>query len=246
MTDAAQTPDDGAAEELLRRALLDASDAAAVSLAVGGLPVSESVTVVFHGRRDLGTIQTYVARGRRGAGETISARELLRVPCDLDLGGAEDREEAAQLYLEQATALRDALVGADTVLDVWREPLGEMAAGDVTVERSVELRVPLPAHRLLPVALVAPERQLVVVPVCGARTLAAGRPPLGIACAQQDLAKVYPLPDDPERCLAEFLDLAAEHAHELAQRLDHQDASVERFLELSGDDAPSPPAPPLL
>lgn len=236
MTDAAHSPDDGAADELLRRALLDATDAAAVSLAIGGLPVSEAVTVVFHGRRDLGTIQTYVARGRRGAGETIAARELMRVPCDLDLGDAGDREEAARLYLEQATALRDALVGADTVLDVWRAPLGELAASDVTVERGVELRVPLPAHRLLPVALVAPERQLVVAPVCGARTLAAGRPPLGIACAQQDLARVYPLPDDPERCLAEFLELAAEHAHELAEQLEHQEASVERFLELSGED----------
>ena len=245
MTDAAHSPDDGAADELLRRALLDSTDAAAVSLAVEGLPVSESVTVVFHGRRDLGTIQTYVARGRRGAGETIAAGELLRVPCDLDLGDAGDREEAAQLYLEQATALRDALVGADTVLDVWREPLGALADSDVTVERSVALRVPLPAHRLLPVALVAPERQLVVAPVCGARTLAAGRPPLGIACAQQDLARIYPLPDDPERCLADFLELAAEHARGLARRLDHQGASVDRFLELSGEDPP-PPAAPLL
>ncbi len=240
MTDAAHSPDDGAAEELLRRALLDASDAAAVSLAVDGLPVSQAVTVVFHGRRDLGTIQTYVARGHRGAGETISARELLRVPCDLDLGGAEDRDEAAQLYLEQATALRDALVGADTVLDVWREPLEALAEGDVAVERSLELRTPLPAHRLLPVALVAPERRLVVAPVCGARTLADGRPPLGIACAQQDLARIYPLPDDPQRCLAEFVELAAEHARELAGRLERQEASVERFLELSGEDPPSP------
>jgi hypothetical protein len=236
MTDAAHSHDDGAADELLRRALLDASDAAAVSLTVEGLPVSESVTVVFHGRRDLGTIQTYVAGGRHNAGETISARELLRVPCDLDLGDAEDRDAAAQLYVEQATALRDALVGADTVLDVWREPLEELAAGDVAVERSIELHVPLPAHRLLPVALVAPERRLVVAPVCGARTLAAGRPPLGIVCAQQDLARVYPLPDDPERCLTEFFELAAEHARELAQQLDHRDTSVERFLELSGED----------
>lgn len=246
MTDAANSPDEGAAEELLRRALLDASDAAAVSLAVGGLPVSEAVTVVFHGRRDLGTIQTYVAVGHRGAGETISARELLRVPCDLDLGAAEDREEAERLYLEQATALRDALVGADTVLDVWREPLEALAAGDVTVVRSLELRTPLPAHRLLPVALVAPERRIVVAPVCGARTLAEGRPPLGIACAQQDLARIYPLPDDPERCLAEFAELAAEHARELATRLERQEASVERFLELSGEDPPPPAAPPLL
>jgi len=245
MTDAAHSPDDGAAEELLRRALLDASDAAAVSLAVDGLPVSEAVTVVFHGRRDLGTIQTYVARGHRGAGETIAARELLRVPCDLDLGDAEDREEAAQLYLEQATALRDALVGADTVLDVWREPLEALAEGDVTVVRSLELRTQLPAHRLLPVALVAPERRLVVAPVCGARTLAEGKPPLGIACAQQDLARIYPLPDDPERCLAEFAELAAGHARELAERLERQEASVARFLELSGEDPP-PSAPPLL
>jgi hypothetical protein len=245
MSEPDRIDDDGAAEELLRRALLDASDAAAVSLAVDGLPVSESVTVVFHGRRDLGTIQTYVARGRRGAGEMIAARELLRVPCDLDLGAAEDREQAERLYLEQATALRDALVGADTVLGVWREPLEALAEGDVTVERSLQLRTQLPAHRLLPVALVAPERRLVVAPVCGARTLAEGRPPLGIACAQQDLARIYPLPDDPERCLAEFAELAAEHARELAARLERQETSVERFLELSGEEPPPGAPPPL-
>jgi hypothetical protein len=232
--------DDGAAEELLRRALLDASDAAAVSLAVSDLPLSEVVTVVFHGRRDLGTIQTYVARGRHGAGTTLSARDLMRVPCDLDLGDAEDREQAEELYLEQARALREALVGADTVLDVWREPLQELAGGPVSVERSVQLRVPLPAHRLLPVALVAPERQLVVAPVCGARALSEGRPPLGIACAQQDLARIYPLPDDPARALADFLELAAEHAHVLAEQLAHQEASVARFLEISGEEPPPP------
>jgi len=31
----------------------------------------------------------------------------------------------------------------------------------------------------------------------------------------------------------DFLVLAAEHARALAERLDHQEASVERFLELS-------------
>ncbi len=224
------------ADELLQRALLDASDAAAVSLAVGGLPVSESVTVIFHGRRDLGTIQTYVAPGRHGAGSRVAPSDLLRVPCDLDLADAEDRAAAELLYLEQATALRDALVGADTVLSVWREPLEDLVGSDVGIDRSLQLRVALPAHRLLPIALVAPERQLVVAPVCGARTLAEGRPPLGIACAQQDLARVYPLPDDPERCLGDFLELADAHAHELAERLEHQEASVERFLELSGDE----------
>jgi hypothetical protein len=225
--------DPGAAEELLRRALLDDSSAVAVSLKVRGLPLSESMTVIFHGRRDLGTLQTYVAAGSRGAGATVTAGELLRVPCDLDLAGAEDREEAEQLYVEQATALRDALVGADTVLQVWREPLSDLAGSWVTVDHSIELSVRLPAHRLLPTALVATESQLIVAPVCGARTLADGRPPMGIACAQQDLSRIYPLADDPERCVEDFLEFAAEHALELAQRLEHQEASVQRFLELS-------------
>ncbi len=224
---------DGAADELLRRALLDDSTAVAVSLRVDGLPLSETVTVIFHARRDLGTLQTYVAPGSRGAGATVSASELLRVPCDLDLGDAEDRAEAERLYTEQARALRDALVGADTVLDVWREPLGDLVGSGVGIDRSAQLPVRLPAARLLPTALVARDSQLVVTPVCGARTLARGRPPLGIACAQQDFTRVYPLADDPGRCVEEFLELSAEHARMLAQRLDHQEASVERFLELS-------------
>src|SRR5213082_2055504 len=105
--------DEAAGEELLRRALLDDTSAVAVSLRVEGLPVTEAVTVIFHGRRDLGTLQTYVTYG--GEGATVAASELLRVPCDLDLAAAEDRDEAERLYAEQAMALRDALVGADTV-----------------------------------------------------------------------------------------------------------------------------------
>ena len=85
----------------------------------------------------------------------------------------------------------------------------------------------------LPTALVAPESHLLVTPVCGARTLAEGRPPMGIACAQQDLTRVYPLADDPERCVEDFLQQAAEHAIALGERLEHQEASVQRFLELS-------------
>lgn len=221
-----------AAEELLRRALLDDSASVAVSLRVGGLPVSEALTVIFHGRRDLGTLQTYVTSGSLAAGATVAANNLLRVPCDLDLADAEDRAEAEQLYLEQATALRDALVGADVVLDVWREPLGEVLGAEIVVERSVQLSVRLPAPRLLPTALVARDSQLLVTPVCSARTLAEGRPPMGIACAQQDLTRVYPLADDPVRCVEDFLEAAADHARALAERLDHQEASVERFLEL--------------
>jgi hypothetical protein len=233
MLDEDHSESEAAAEDLLRRALLDDASALTVSLRVDGLPVSHAVTVIFHARRDLGTLQTYIASGSRGAGSTVAASELLRVPCDLDLGDAGDRDEAEQLYVEQATALRDALVGADVVLDVWREPLGEMVGSMIKVDRSTNLPVRLPVPRLLPTALVAPDSRLVVTPVCGARTLAAGRPPLGIACAQQDFTRVYPLADDPERCVEEFLGLAAEHARTLAERLEHQEASVERFLELS-------------
>ena len=228
--------DEHPAEELLRRALIEPDASAAVALRVAGLPLCETLTVVFHGRRDLGTIQTYVTHGGRGAGSAVAADELMRVPCDLDLGAAEDREEAEALYAEQAGALRDALVGADTVLDIWREPLEDLAHSRVDVDRRIVLDVDLPAHRLLPAALIAPEKRIVVTAVCGARPLAEGRPPMGIVCAQQDVARVYPLPDDPERCLEDFLEVAADHARRMAEQLGRQEASVQRFLELNGDE----------
>ena len=120
---------------------------------------------------------------------------------------------------------------------MWREPLEEAIEAPVLVDRSLDIRgVELPAHRLMPVALVAPDKHLLALPVCGARTLAEGLPPMGIAIAQQDVARVYPLADDPESCLEDFLEHAAHHARRTAERLDQQEASVERFLELSGDD----------
>ena len=224
------------ADDLLRRALLEPGASAAVALRVGNLPLSDSVTVVFHGRRDLTSIQTYVALGRHGTGAALSADELLRVPCDLDLGDAEDREDAERLYAEQACAMRDALAAADTVLAIWKEPLEDLAQAHVEVDTRIALGLDLPAHRLLPTALVAAERQMVVAPVCEARTLAAGLPPLGIACIQQDVARVYPLPDDPEACLEDFLGRAADHAHRMADALQRQEASVARFLEISDFD----------
>ena len=223
-------------EELLRRALLDAQAAASVALRVQPLAMCEALTIVFHGRRDLGTVQTYVAHGGLGAGSKVGADALLRVPCDLDLAEASGRHEAEELYAAQARALRDAIQAADTVLAVWREPLEDAADARVSVDRSIDLPVQLPAHRLMPVALVAPDRGTVVAPVCSARTLAAGRPPMGIAVAQQDVARIYPLAEEPEACLEDFLATAADHAREMAQRLEHQEASVERFLELSSDD----------
>lgn len=220
-------------DDLLRRALLEPGASAAVAMRVSHLPLSDAVTVVFHGRRDLGSIRTYVARGAHGQGTALKADELLRVPCDLDLGDADDREEAERLYAEQARAMRDALAAADTVLSVWRGPLEDLAHAHVDVDTRIALDVELPAHRVLPTTLVAADRRLVVAPVCEARTLADGRPPLGIACLQQDVARVYALPDDPEACLEDFLETAAEHAHRTADRLERSEASVARFLEIS-------------
>lgn len=225
------------AEDLLRRALLDSEASAAVALPVAGLSLVNALTIIFHGRRDLGTIQTYIAHGGRRAGSAVSPDDLLRVPCDLDLADATDRDDAEQLYARQAGALRDALLAADTVLAVWRDALDAVTGSHSAVDHSVALQTRMPAHRLMPVALVAPDQRLTVAAVCGARTLAQGRPPLGIACAQQDVARVYPLPDDPDRCLEDFLALAADHARALAAQLDHQEASVARFLELSEDES---------
>ncbi len=236
--DELQPGHDDSAEDLLRRALIDDERSnAAVGMKVRGLPLSEELTIIFHGRRDLSTIQTYITHGGHGAGSAVSATDLLRVPCDLDLADAEDREGAELLYAQQAGTLRDALLAADTVLSVWRDPLADLAHCKVQVSRAVELNIPLPAPRLMPVALIAADCRLTVSAVCGARTLAEGRPPLGIVCVQQDLAHVYPLPEDPVACLDDFLARSANHAWQLAERLAHQEASVARFLELSEGEA---------
>jgi hypothetical protein len=225
--------DGDSAEELLGRALLDHDDGAAVAMRVDGLALAGELTIIFHGRRDLSTIQTYIALGGHGAGEAVDPADLLRVPCYLDLSDAETREDAEQLYREQAGLLRESLRAADTVLAVWSGPLAELTASRVRVERACA-GGELPAPLLMPIALRACETGVTVAPVCSARTLSEGRPPLGIACIQQEISHVYPLPDDPERCLEDFFERAADHAHVLADRLAHQEASVERFLELSG------------
>jgi hypothetical protein len=232
MREEADVPQDGDADELLKRALLDAGSAVSVSLRIDGLPVSQAVTVIFYARRDLGTLQTYLTPGSHGAGSQLSSSALLRVPCDLDLADAADRDDAERLYGEQARTLRDALLSADVVLGVWREVLGELL-GVVDTRTSVELTVRTPMPRLLPTALVAPESQIIVIPVCSARTLAAGQPPVGIACIQQEVSHVYQLSEDPEGCVIDFMQRSADHARGLAQQLAHQEASVERFLELS-------------
>ena len=229
-------PKRDSADDLLRRALVDQEATVSVALKVRNLPLSEAVTVIFHGRRDLGTVQTYVTPGHHGTGSALGADSLLRVPCDIDLAEADDRADAERLYAEQAAALRDALVGADTVLDIWREPLEPAHRGadhDRPLDRARRLaaRPPAPAHRARG-ARPPPRRHAGVHRAHAGRGSSAGR----IACAQQDVARVYPLPDDPERCLQDFFDTAADHARALAEQLAHQEASTQRFLELTSDE----------
>src|SRR3954469_17932653 len=91
--------EDDDADDLLRRALIDPDASVAVALKVKGLTLADALTVVFHGRADLGTIQTYAPHGPLGAGPAVAADALLRVPCDLDLGDAESRDEAEEAYV---------------------------------------------------------------------------------------------------------------------------------------------------
>lgn len=220
-------------EELLRRALLDDASAVCVCLRVTGLPLSEAVTIVFYARRDLGMLQTYLAPGNRPAGTALASGELLRVPCDLDLADARDRGDAERLYAQQARLLRDAVIGCDIVLDVWRDVLCDLAGATVTVDRSAQLAIRLPVARMIPTALVWPDALMIVTAVCNAQTLAEGRPRIGIACSQQNLTRIYPLSQDPVRCVDDFQQHAAAHAREYQAQLARQEASVERFLELS-------------
>ena len=180
---------------------LEPEASAAVALRVSDLPLSDAVTVVFHGRRDLGTIQTYVARGRHGTGAALSRRR------------AAARAVRPRPRRRRATATRPSACTpsrrsrcatrwrrADTVLDdLARAAARTSPTRTWTSTRASTLDVELPAHRAA--ADGAGRRRTarcVVAPVCEARTLAEGRPPLGIACLQQDVARVYPLPDDPE------------------------------------------------
>src|SRR4028118_1525507 len=62
------------ADDLLQRALLDAEACASVALKVSDLPLSEALTVIFHGRRGVRT------RGARAAPRPCVALEASGLP----------------------------------------------------------------------------------------------------------------------------------------------------------------------
>ena len=225
------------ADDLLQRALLDAEACASVALKVGDLPLSEAVTVIFHGRRDLGTLQTYVTNGGRAAGSAVGASELLRVPCDLDLADA-------SLARRGRGALRRA---------------GARAARRDRRRRHRARRLGRPARRgdrrrrrdrALDRARRAPAR----APPDARRADRAGaaharRRRLRRAHARRgppaDGDRLRPAGPRPRlsavrrpRALPRGLRAARRRARppDWSPRLDHQEASVQRFLELNGDD----------
>ena len=170
-----QNQQDGDADELLRRALLDDSSSVAVSLRVDGLPLSEAVTVIFHARRDLGTLQTYVTCGSRGAGATVAAERAVAGPLrPRPRRGRGPRGGRAAVRRAGDDASRRAGWRRHRARRLARAAEA-MIGSSVAVDNSVQLSVRLPAHRLLPTALVARDSQLIVTP--GVQRAHAGRGP---------------------------------------------------------------------
>ena len=226
------------ADDLLKRALIDAEAAASVALRVTPLSLSEQLTVVFHGRKDLGTIQTYVAHGGRGAGEAVGKDELMRVPLrPRPRRRRGSRGGRAPVRRTGRRAARRPGRRRHRPRHLARAARGPRRTTTSASTAGIKLDLRLPAHRLLPTALVSPEKQIVVTAVCSARPLAEGRPPMGIAVAQQDVVRVYPLPGRP-RALPRGLPRSSPPSTPASSPSSsgRQEASVQRFLELSGDD----------
>ena len=142
-----------------------------------GLPLCDALTVVFHGRRDLGTIQTYVAHGGRGAGAAGRAgRAAARAvrPRPRRRRGPRGGRARCTPSRPPRCATRSSAPTPCSTSGASRSRTSRRP--HVEVDRRIALDVRLPAHRLLPAALVAPERQMVVTAVCGARPLAEGPP----------------------------------------------------------------------
>ena len=192
-------------------------------------------------RATSGTIQTYVAHGGRGAGEAVAAAELLRVPCDLDLGDAAARDEAEAAYADQA---RDAARRARR----RRHRPGRVARAARGPRRGRGRRRPLvdarrpaarpPAHAARARRPRAAHHRRARVrgadarrgpPADGHRLRPAGRRPR-LPAARRPRA----LPGGLRRARGRA------RARGLAERLDHQEASVRRFLELNGPAEPPP------
>ena len=130
------------ADELLRRALIDPEASVAVALRVGGLALSDALTIVFHGRARPGhDPDLRRARPPRRGQRDRRRRAAARARATSTSATPARRDEAEEAYAEQARALRDALLAADTVLaDLARAAAATLAEAQVGVDRSVDLQ----------------------------------------------------------------------------------------------------------
>ena len=146
------------ADDLLRRALIDPEASVAVALRVDGLALADALTVVFHGRADLGTIQTYVAHGPRGAGDARSPRTSCcasRATSTSPTPRAATRPRRCTPSRRARCATRSSPPTPCSRSGASRSRTWPRARSRST--RSLDLDVRLPAHRLMPIALVAPD-----------------------------------------------------------------------------------------
>jgi len=158
------------------------------------------------------------------APESPSARATCCASCDLDLGEA---DVALRSGSSTPTSSRAARRAHPPPEPSWRSGASrckELTEGEVAIDRSVDLQVRFPAHRLMPARSSRPRSASTVAPVCGARTLAEGRPRWGSPARQQDVAHVYPLARRPRALPEDFAERAAEHARDLAERIERQRA----------------------
>ena len=147
-----------------------------------------------------------------------------------------DRDEAEELYAEQAQAIRDAIVARrHRAVGLARAAGAGRAPSTSTMASTLDVR--LPAHRLMPVALVAPEQHLTIVPVCGARTLAEGLPAAGDRVRPAGRGARLPAARRPRAAVSRTSWSARTTTRSgWPSCSSKQEASVQRFLELNGED----------
>ena len=229
------------ADDLLKRALIDAEAAASVALRVAPLTLSRDA--------DRGLPRPPRPRARsRPTSPTAAAApatavgkdELMRVPLRPRPGRAPRTARRPSTCSPSRPARCATRWSAPTPCSTSGASRSRTSAHDhIRVDRRIRLDLRLPAHRLLPTALVSPEKQIVVTAVCSARPLAEGRPPMGIAVrASRTSCASIRCPTTRSAASRTSSSSRPSTPTRWPSRLGRQEASVQRFLELSGDDFP--------
>ena len=217
------------ADDLLRRALIDPEASVAVALRVGGLALTRGADDRLprpRGPRDDPDLRR--PRRRAARASAIGADELLRVPCDLDLGDAGTRERGrGGLRRAGPRAARRAAGGRHRARHLARAAAGAARRRPSASTARWSCRCACPAHRLhadrAGGARQAHHRRR--------RCAAPGRWPKaarrwGSPAPSRTSRTSIRCPTTPSAAWRTSPSCAAEHARRMAERLDHQEASV--------------------